>query len=664
MRTFISLCDRVSAAQETGIRLADALRDAVKNVFGEVMPIGDLYKIQSCLVCCSILENNSAYKDYIDIIQSIRYVVGCSITNISSFCNEVYWFQVISLAKSYLQQERKNITFFDGQGYQKYVNRAESIKVLLKYGVTWRVEDNDIVANNEEGAWRELNDRISRIGGRIFIEWMLSKNIYDLESRRIAMYMPPVSCIEKVERAIPWQMLMLIAYKYLDKQAASGVDVENESRRVIVFSQHFACAMYPVQLYNQFEIITKPYKSPLDYVNRLVLIESVYTLRQSSVRSIRYVCLCLIDNIIKSHPELSQELRSFRCLMNYCMDRAQNMSFVQIRKQDLLRKCHATSMLLDSLMFAPNQINQNYSHAVDYACVNYDDKPLVGVSSGELLLAPKSIGARFWYEALTNYVRSKKLKDAEGLIGQAIEDMVKNLFRKHNIDVRCGEYEFVNDKNVKIKGQCDLLIEGPQGIYLFEIKKKGWTNKSREGKKYQEILDLSDSLLSSQRQAFKTTCALNSTDCLLLQDGDVCYGVRLNGRSIRRFSLVPKDYGIVQTNVVVPLIMENFMRYEYQIECDPNDPNKKHLEGSYRNLANYTKELNDYLLSLYGDKIDYHNAFFDSRFITLEWLDNILHDAQNIDEFEHRIMSGYYVTFSTNDIYREQGWARKLEGAS
>lgn len=665
MDTFCSLCDDAPLILDTEMSVADALRDAALNASKSGIPAEELYKIQRCLYTCNIIENTANYKYYADIIESIRFVVGSRLNKVEPFTNREYWFRLIGLAKSYYEEHKEEVTSYEGTDCQKCTDRAESIRWLSRYGITWKIENNEIVVENTGIVFALLNEQIARIGGRTFIEWMLSKNQYDQITHRYNMHIPNVSCIEKVARAIPWQMLTLIAYKYLGKKSESSVCINDASMQVIVLSQHFASAFYPVQPYNQFELLIRPQSNPLSYIQRLVLLESIFNLRQSSSRSMRYICLGLIDAALEDNLVLTGKLTAFKRVMNFCMDCANDKVFVSLTEKDLHRKCHVDKVFLNDLVADANSINIDFCNALAYHGVNYDDYPLVRISSKELLISPKPIGSRFWYEALTRILRNEQLsKDAENKMGSVIEDLVRKLFVKHGIEPKTGNYQYTNKSGKKITGECDVLIDTPNLIYLIETKKKGWTNESREGVEYQEVIDIADSLLSSQRQAFKTTCALNSTECLVLDSGENRYELRLAGRRIHQCSLVPKDFGAIQINGVVQHILENFLRYNYIIVCEPDYPDKKKLEKSYKQLGKYAAELSEYVGELHGDTPDFHRVFFDSRFVTFEWIENILHDVKCPEDFENKIQTCHYVIFSTNDIYREQrlagGFGKRL----
>jgi hypothetical protein len=247
-----------------------------------------------------------------------------------------------------------------------------------------------------------------------------------------------------------------------------------------------------------------------------------------------------------------------------------------------------------------------------------------------------------FYETLASKLRNLDTKKFDSCIGLRIEEYLDSKLSEKGIISNRGEYSAGI-----IQGECDLVIETDDTIILIEAKKKVLTRNAKSGDDISIILDLADSLLSSQLQAGKTEILLRENEYLQLKDRNgKIYDLVLNGRNIERISMTQLEFGGFQDRTVLrqlllALITHNFGTYS----SEPTILKKfKKLEKKQIEWRTQYQELTKYY-SRY--------KFFNCWFLSLAQLLEIINRSEDSNSIMTLLKSMRSVTTGSLDFYKE-----------
>lgn len=113
-------------------------------------------------------------------------------------------------------------------------------------------------------------------------------------------------------------------------------------------------------------------------------------------------------------------------------------------------------------------LNKGFRTPLDAEKENAANKPLIK-ANGKIYALPVTIGSWGWFEALMTVVRNQEKEDnkknIDKEVGELIEVYIKEKLVDKHIKHCSGTYSSSEE------GEADLMVEGTNGIMLFEIKK-------------------------------------------------------------------------------------------------------------------------------------------------------------------------------------------------
>ena len=177
-------------------------------------------------------------------------------------------------------------------------------------------------------------------------------------------------------------------------------------------------------------------------------------------------------------------------------------------------------------------------------------KPFIKDATGYLQMDP-SVSAPAFYEVLANALRDLATFYVDHEIGFAIERLVRAELAAHNVPSITGKYELDG-----VQYECDLLVETPEQILLFETKKKVLRRSSKGGDSVALLADVADSLFAAQVQAARHELTLYRSGQIVLDDGERKHTVVRGKRGVERIALTHLDYGSLQDRQVLKMTFD------------------------------------------------------------------------------------------------------------
>ena len=677
-REFISLCNDTelipyrkpvltpvfhkSVNQENDHKFEDPLSEQLSNLVSAKMDEDgiseyDLSSLMKGLIFTLIIENDGQAQVAIDVLKTLNAFLGTKVTKFKNLDDDG-WKKAIAILKGY---NHYDYTYCQQLYPDKYADKAKAALKLKDLGVDVSVKDNDLVFENIEVAFRILEARMKNMGGRWFIEKLLSGLTFNKECGRLLLPKQGNRMDVSVspEFSSPYNYMLNLGLKYLTCPGIESCQ-NNEYYTASVEKFKLLCfALFDVQSYSIWEDIFHKDKRPMDYLKDLVFRESIFDLHQSSASFV----LDLISFIDKRerHQKFSNSIKDFAKFFNLILSDAKILQFVEITPAMLKNKKFGVtdlSFLLEHSSMCVSEFNKEFASPTDYENVNFWNYPIVRCENGKYWIMPKTIAARGCLESLFAWLRrDSSIHDFDAHFGLLIEEFLQFMFNKKGITIESGQYNLTiksKDKIIKEYGECDGLIETQKSIVLFEVKKKSLIRASRGGSDINILLDIAASLLNSQCQAFRTELALKEGPLKLNKDDSITT-ILLNGRKVEKVSITLLPFGDMQDRVLVDSILTLLCRNKFDYRIQDESELSKEEKSKFNH---YKKKLER--ISLIQDNLNFYievlqlkKPFFNSWFLDVEKIVFLLKGATDASSFLDALKTCKHVSFGTFDFYNE-----------
>ena len=207
------------------------------------------------------------------------------------------------------------------------------------------------------------------------------------------------------------------------------------------------------------------------------------------------------------------------------------------------------------------------------------------------------------------------------------------------------------------EGEADLMVEGTNGIMLFEIKKKSLTRKAKSGNEFKIVADLLGSLIDSQAQCFRTSHLMIKDGYVDLDDGNGnVTRVEKQGRTAECISVCLGAFGPLQDRMLIKSIMDEICNNPLTVEYEGSD--KQIIKKFNKDMQKRMPFLNEERIN--GDSKT--NSFFNSWFLDFEQLMLIVKESNSNDELLARLIETKNVTTGSYNFYRERRMVRMING--
>lgn len=594
---------------------------------------------------------------YIDIVEIIHNYLGWNQNAIKGF-SAPCWQDVIAACTEEMPLPQTDWL----KEYDKEHRLAAAAKRLREFGLQIKIENCDYVTENDDLVFDALIKWIREAGGRRFLKMLLSQMEY-LEPEGIFLtdMNGNTSNPKDVIIVKPYNYLVNLALANIKADGGSNSKATQAFEKAIRLATDYCFLKYPVQNFgNLWGNLFHRDRDTVEFFRDLVYKESIFGLTQHSVWFTKMFC----ERVLKYMHATSRELKGgytfdeYKQLMNHVLSISDTVKCVELKKNNLDKLGIQTiENLICDVTTDDDVLNKGFRTPLDAEKENAANKPLIK-ANGKIYALPVTIGSWGWFEALMTVVRNQEKEDnkknIDKEVGELIEVYIKEKLVDKHIKHCSGTYSSSEE------GEADLMVEGTNGIMLFEIKKKNLTRKAKSGNEFKIVADLLGSLIDSQAQCFRTSHLMIKDGYVDLNDrnGNVTR-VEKQDRTAECISVCLGAFGPLQDRMLIKKIMDEM--------CD--NPLTAEYEGSdkqiIKNIEKFNKDMQKRMPFLNEERINGDsktNSFFNSWFLDFEQLMLIVKESNSNDELLARLIETKNVTTGSYNFYRERRMVRMING--
>ena len=594
---------------------------------------------------------------YIDIVEIIHNYLGWNQNAIKGF-SAPCWQDVIAACTEEMPLPQTDWL----KEYDKEHRLAAAAKRLREFGLQIKIENCDYVTENDDLVFDALIKWIREAGGRRFLKMLLSQMEY-LEPEGIFLTDMNGNTPNPKDVIIvkPYNYLVNLALANIKADGGSNSKATQAFEKAIRLATDYCFLKYPVQNFgNLWGNLFHRDRDTVEFFRDLVYKESIFGLTQHSVWFTKMFC----ERVLKYMHATSRELKGgytfdeYKQLMNHVLSISDTVKCVELKKNNLDKLgIQAIEHLICDVTTDDDVLNKGFRTPLDAEKENAANKPLIK-ANGKIYALPVTIGSWGWFEALMTVVRNQEKEDnkknIDKEVGELIEVYIKEKLVDKHIKHCSGTYSSSEE------GEADLMVEGTNGIMLFEIKKKNLTRKAKSGNEFKIVADLLGSLIDSQAQCFRTSHLMIKDGYVDLNDrnGNVTR-VEKQDRTAECISVCLGALGPLQDRMLIKKIMDEM--------CD--NPLTAEYEGSdkqiIKNIEKFNKDMQKRMPFLNEERINGDsktNSFFNSWFLDFEQLMLIVKESNSNDELLARLIETKNVTTGSYNFYRERRMVRMING--
>jgi len=592
---------------------------------------------------------------YIDVVEIIHNHLGWNQNAIKDF-SDPCWQDVIAACSEEMPMPQTDWL----KEYDREHRRAAAAKELRKFGVIIKIEDCDYVIENDDIVYDALIKWIRECGGRRFINMLLSQMEYlESEGRFLTDMNGNIPNPKDVIIVRPYNYLVNLALANINADGGSYSEAAKAFGNALSLATDFCFLKFPVQNFgNVWEDLFHRDRDTVEFFRDLVYKESIFGLTQHSVWFSKMFCERVLMYMHDSGRVLENEYTfdEYERLMNYVLSAANTLKCVELRKDKLNELgIKAIDQLINDVATSDDVLNKEFRTPLDEEKENAANKPLIK-ANGKIYALPATIGSWGWFEALMTVVRNQekedKKKDIDKEVGKLIEDYINEKLDEKGISHCCGDYVPPAD------GEADLVVEGTEGIMLFEMKKKSLTRKAKSGDLFKIVADLLGSLIDSQAQCFRTSQLMIKDGYVDLDDGNGnVTRVEKQNRTAECISVCLGAFGPLQDRILIKSIMDEMCNKPLTAEYDGDD------KQTIKDVKKFNKEMQKWMPYLNEERSNGDsktNSFFNSWFLDLEQLMLLIQEANSNDELLARLKETKCVTMGSYNFYRERRMVRMM----
>lgn len=625
----------------------------------------------------SQIYDHKSYKEGIEVIEVLLYF-GClqKSKRLVPFSEVERWRQAIGYLK-YMRYRTPQGNFMPSPDladlYLSAYNILKPCNTKLSCHISGYETNNhdnkcfDIQIRGIEKICKTIEDNVREIGGKRFIETLLSKLSYDDAIGRFLLVHAGINRPKpEIELEIPYGWILNLGMKYINLE---GKKDDKLTKQTIRLMQAVGFVYTPVQRLSIWDDVFARYQDPLLLLGDLIVRHSIFSLQQSSVAFVKSFVHFLKDRVgellKREKIALPFSLDDYIVMMEEEMSLSRPHQFVYISKHRFCKGLANSSRLalINEVSLRANAVNKDFAQIDDFANSNCQDHPFLEKSNCVLIL-PTSIGTYGWIESLLRIVRCR-YPDIDKKVGSFVEEYVKEQFAQKDISNICGKYKVKIDGKT-IDGECDHVVESSNNLLFIEDKKKPLTRFAQKGILYQVIIDIGGIFLNSQQQCMTHAAALSKAGMLLLNDYGTTNELRWKGKNLHLITLSLQDYGPIQSGVLLENLLRCFIGHEVHIDFSSlpstmfNKKERDEIKSKLDELNRHIRKMTNAYKNLCNIK-RWHAGVFTSHFFSLEQMFFIINNAKGNEDFCTAIERIGQVTFGTQDFFTE--W-RKLNKTS
>lgn len=651
---FIKLLDVAEIEGAIEFTSSDTMRLAIRKALvtekeNALRDMGVIDLRESLKYCSIVYGKSIKYYDVVCIIED--FLRGEDRIFVKDFSDSLSWILAIKLALGYIEKKGTILSHFSTKDF----NNAEAIKRMIAKGINLELVGNGHINFKTEDRifleyLKEMENIIKKIGAKNVIKDILSKRIKFSEKYEIYFSHRQLSQLDdKRPPSIPFQYLLNLSYKNLGEEE-NGYSCYDKNREKLFNTLYEMArdlgAMYEVEPYTIFEILPAHVHAEKFHnllMNR-IFFDVMFILRQANYRhflGLIFFILKRYDNIFISKFNLNNyEIKE---ILSYIFNKEGRL-FIDIDgasvsaatgiKKDLINN------FLSYISINVGRINENFLTPLDYTNINFFKYPLVSYGGDRFVLIDKYLCVVNAFDAIMKPIR-KEIKNVDDEIGFDIEDFLREELRKKNFEFLYGKFYHKN-----IDGEVDICLASKSRVCIFEVKKKSLTNKSKSGFFEDAVIDISESLISSQIQTLKLENVLLEKNEVEIQGKNL----RLLNRRIDRFSIAFSNFFSMHSRSFVHEYLSAMARFQFYPY-----PEREELKEKMDNINSLNKELSAQLLKKKEilSSTHFQELVFNSSFLNFYQFMFFLEESNNLEEFLDNLNSTNHIRFGTDDAIVE-----------
>lgn len=596
--------------------------------------------------------------DYLNLLQTLFAIKDARIQKIPSFEETDTWKKIISHVKDYklvsnysFDINPENIR----EEYPQEYDRVVQLKILISEGCKVSIENEEIEIKDIELAITKLDNIVKEIGGITLarcIFHLLTQNNYSAYFERYHLTRQGNGLGIHKKPQIPIGYLLNLCVKY-PTEIQTSENIDEKLKQIQELSVAIVTSCYNVEHYNQWTNFFQTGETIIKFCTEIALWDSIYSLIQIrpklSLQIIEELYQEIDDTTFLNEVKVSKT--EYFTILTEIFEIAKDkngvvtiyVSAIKKKLKDFDENLIKTVLNINS---HDAQANTDYLLPSDITKVDFQFNSLIKLSDTKFVLMDKSWCAPSLFESLATVFRAAKVKNFDSNIGYALEKIIYKWLNDHNITYSHGTYSVDSTD-----GECDLLIETKESIILIEFKKKVLTRKAKSGIDIDLLVDLSDSILSSQIQAGRTEIILREKGEITLTDQktNTSKTVFWNTKTIERISLTQLDFGGFHDRSIINQFFKALLTHSYGAHSE-----EKNILKKFNELKEKQKIWSEQYAKLNNlDKAFSHFPYFDCSFMNLGQLLETINLSTDNDSFYEKLKANKFITFGTLDFYRE-----------
>lgn len=655
IQTFIDLCDRVDARSTTLEKLtADdayrALSDAARGSEREVR--STLFALKKYLAIR--YENGSSQKQpYLSILAVMQDAIrdeGPAIAN-PSFA----WEQLIELV---LSAKDSLHWFHPGQGAKFSDEEFALAKACLRLnhiGVEICEENNEVRISPT--SYPLIEAEISRLASIVGGDGILNRIFSSLQPQyhqpfgRYLFGRKVSSGSTRISPAVPWGYLIALGVKHLTSRIAKNKDSDFLELTSLVTD---VITVFEIQPYSVWTNLLFGPNQLVSLLQKTVLYDNLIAVQQINGRHAKLILSYLTKPFIEAgHSSQTVRLKDAVKLGLAIIElsNTKHQRFVTaelLSKNTGLRKYIVENSLKNVFAFEQGIANHSLTFPPSSSEIDSSFRPLFKAGVRYRLL-PRSLASLGVVNAVLNMISKPDgifSTEFDRRLGDVLEHFIRERINAAGISVYTGDIQSASRDRV---GECDALIDTSRGLLIFEVKKKGLTRKAMAGSDVDLLVDLAQSLMKAQEQAYRI-------ESYLIQQGEISLKskngedatISLNGREIEKVSVSLTDFGGFQSRAFLQRILDNAIRANLSASNAKDD---KRLEDWRRTVA----ALRQYVANENTDR-----PFSNSLFLSVPQILTLLERIEAADQFFDEVLLGKNMIYGLQDFYSEYAQTLKM----
>lgn len=459
--------------------------------------------------------------------------------------------------------------------------------------------------------------------------------------------------VGRVSPTVPWGYLIALGVKHLPVQKAANSEHSFEQLAHLIRD---LVTVFEIQPYSIWSNQLFEPERLMSLLQETVFYDNLIAVPQISGRHAKLILGSLTKPFVNAgHMSYRVRLKDATKLALAAIElshtkRHTSVTVDGLAKASGLRKNIVETALSDVLAFGEGVSNRALSFPPSSAEIDSSFKPFYKHGKGYRLL-PRSLTALGAMNAVLNMIsRPNDLfdKTLDQKLGDILEDFIRIRIRASGVPVHTGDIQSNNRERI---GECDALIDTPNGIFIFEVKKKGLTRKAMAGHGPDLLVDLAQSLMKAHEQAYKAENHLvKHGEITLIDKQDQEVTVTLDGKEIEKASISLTDFGGLQSRSILQRILDTVIRVE--VNADDERDNKR-LDVWRKTV----EALRGYVIEEKPDR-----PFFNSIFLSVPQILTLLEQVEDADGFFKEVTRGRFMVYGLQDFYSEYAQALKLAG--